>query len=580
MKPRCTICNASFREKVDADLHAGMPATKVAKLWGFSPEAVRRHRSAHLTAKGDAKLEAKRRREREAKEKELADRAAALFADFETLLRHRDGFGLDTATPVQRAIARLSDGQPLDELAFDPEVIEAFGDPAEWPEPGQPPHEVGIICAVRTGKSLIAAAKAVYATQTVECFQLGPGEIPRVSVMSLRTDLADVLLDHIKGHIRESEVLKSLLISEDKDTIVLRHPTGRPIEIQVVAGSRAGSSVVARWCAGLILDEAPRMNGADSSVINFEDVVHATQGRLLPGAQIFYIGSPWVPSGPVYELVKVHFGKPSGERVICWARGPLMNPFWWTLERCADLERRDPIAYQTDVLAQFTVTSEGLFPPEILLPCIRSGERIIAPVDQGCYVAAMDPATRRDAWALVITRRDTDIVQVVYLRQWRGSPKQPLSPDTVLGEIRAICAAYRVFSVWTDQYSSDAIRDIAIGKGLGVMIETTTVLRNVQRFDHLHTLAATGRLDVPDDPDLVTDLKRVRKVATQNGVTIVMPRVAGRHCDYASALALAISRPVVGSMWADMIGVRQGIGALRTCPGLTDWGEMAGLQNW
>jgi hypothetical protein len=174
----------------------------------------------------------------------------------ERLLISPAAFGLTTASPLQRAVCRIIDGLPLEALSSCAEVRAAVGDIAMLPN--APPAEVLLLSGIRAAKSLIAAATAVRASQTCDLSGLGAGETPRVSVVSLTTDLAKVVFDHIVGNVLARPALKALLIGEPtSDIIVLRHPSGRPVEIKVVAGARAGASLVARWSAGCIFD-APR----------------------------------------------------------------------------------------------------------------------------------------------------------------------------------------------------------------------------------------------------------------------------------------------------------------------------------
>jgi hypothetical protein len=196
----------------------------------------------------------------------------------EALLTSRNGFALVTASPLQRAVCRIIDGLPLGELAARDEVRAAIGDVDALPK--APPAEVLILSGIRTAKSLSAAATAVRASQTCDMTGLGAGETPRVSVVSLTTDLSKVVFDHIVGNVLARPALRALLIGEPTaDALVLRHPSGRPVEIKVVAGARAGASLVARWSAGCIFDEAPRMIGSDDGVVNYDDCRAAVIGR-------------------------------------------------------------------------------------------------------------------------------------------------------------------------------------------------------------------------------------------------------------------------------------------------------------
>ncbi len=124
----------------------------------------------------------------------LPDLSALVAAmPLEFLLCDQAAFGLTTASPLQRAITRIADGRKLGALAHDPAVIDALGGPmaiAELACMTTRPREVAILSGIRVGKSLIAAALAVAWALTCDVSKLGPGEVPRVSIVSLTKDLA------------------------------------------------------------------------------------------------------------------------------------------------------------------------------------------------------------------------------------------------------------------------------------------------------------------------------------------------------------------------------------------------------
>lgn len=464
----------------------------------------------------------------------------------EALLTAPAGFGLTTASPLQRAVCRIIDGLPLGELANVPEVRAALIDVDSLPVTR--PTEVLILSGIRTAKSLTAAATAVRASQTCDMSGLGPGETPRVSVVSTALDQAKVVFDHIVGNVLARPALRALMIGEStSDSITLRHPSGRPVEIKVVAGARAGSTLIARWSAGVIFDEAPRMIGQGDGVVNYDDCRAAVVGRLLPGAQVISIGSPWAPFGPIYERVIERWGKPGADLVIVRAPAHHMNPVHWTPERVEKLRTQDPGVYRTDVLAEFSDPESSLFSSADLDKVTRPDPAELPREEGHSYAAAMDPATRGNAWTLVITTRkrvaETGRTRqvVVLARQWIGSKLAPLSADAVLREIADICRGYNVHDVRTDQFAADPLRDIARRYGLNVFEKTITQAVKVELFESMRTKLTEGDVELPPDPVLRSDLLSVRKRVTQSGITIELPRTSdGRHADYAPALALLL----------------------------------------
>lgn len=488
---------------------------------------------------------------------------ALACASLEWRLTDPLAFGLTTASPLQRAICRVADGRSLGELGQHPDVIRAFGGCVSL---GSKPVELTILSGIRSGKSLLTATLAVHWTQACDLTALGPGEVPRVSIVSLTKDLADVVFAHIVGRVQSSPLLRTLLVEPPgSDSIVLRHPSGRPVEIKVVAGARAGASLVARWSAGCIFDEFPRMTGEGDSVVNWNDSRDAVLLRLLPGAQVANIGSPWAPFGPAYAMVQEHWGKPSPRLVVVRAPAFAMNPVHWTPERVADAER-DPDVYRTDVLAEFATPEEALFSVEALEKSTRDAPVECAREAGLSYSAAMDPATRGNGWTLVVSTRRGKKKIVVLAREWLGSRHRPLNPAEVLVEIRDAVAAYGLDMVESDQHMGDALVALARDRGLRVHQWTLGQDEKTRRYLDIRTRLLSGEVELPAVPQLRTDLLHLRKRITQAGIAIVLPETSdGRHCDYAPSLMLSLSkwlddeRPAAKQEDAETVKAREAI---------------------
>ena len=431
---------------------------------------------------------------------------------------------------------------PLGELAQHQHVLAAIGDTRLID--GKKPRQIDILAGIRTFKSLFAAVLAVRASMVVDFSKLGAGEVPRFSILSITKDLAYVIFRHLIGNLLARPTLRPLLLEEPTaDTALLRTPSGRPMEIKVVAGARAGSSVIARWSAGLVNDEATRMLGQDEGVVNLTDTKAAVAGRLLPGAQEVNIGSPWAPFGPMYDEQIKHWKKPTPDIVVVRARADWLNPVWWTPERAEELKRTDPVAYQTDFLAEFADAEEAMYPVSVIEASTRREPIELSRETNHEYVAAMDPATRGNAWTLAIGTRTGRIKRVVLARQWQGSRLQPLKPGKVLEEIAALCRSYGLSWVYTDQWSADPLRELAQQHGLDLVVEDWTGPLRVAAHMALQAEMTEGFVELAPEPMLAKDLKVVRKKVTQNGLAIELPQTSdGRHADYAAAVAKLFHR--------------------------------------
>lgn len=500
----------------------------------------------------------------------------------EDILTSPNGLSLTTASPLQRAICRLSDGQPLGELWRRREVRRALGaperdDPVTGPPPPPPevaPQIMGVFCGIRGAKSTMAAGKAIATSQNCrtsfrsgdEVIELGAGDMIEVPVLAPTKNRAQAVMNHLLKNIQRSPYLASLLYCPPTaDTVTLRHPTGRPVAIRITALSKHGQSVVGAWVAGAVFDEAPLMGGESDSVANLEESLGAIQGRLLEGGQIWLIGSPYAPFGPVYDLDQKHFGKPNPGVIVVRAPAPAMNPVFWTP---AELEKRrktmSPRRWRTDVLAKYSEPEESLVSLADLERATRKigkdGSPDLPPQKGIQYVAAMDPGMRSNAWTLIILGCHgvggpggmQPLYSVAVARQWVGTKDRKLQPATVLREIADLCATYNLDTVHSDQYQIDAMADLAQslrddeGAALGLnIVETNINAKNrIKMAEAVVFCLEMGTLELPTDRLLRSDLLAARKRVTQNGVTLYLPKSGdGRHCDYVPALMLALAHP-------------------------------------
>lgn len=462
--------------------------------------------------------------------------------DLEQLLVSPHGFGLTTATPLQRGICRVADGKPLGDLAKHPHVLEGIGDTSAIVER---PSELYIVSGSRVGKTLFAAAVAFHATQTVDVSALGPGDEPRIPILSLDKDKAKACYLHLVNTLRARPELAKLIVREgrnelDAPAVWIRSPSGRAIMVCVAAGKAAGNAVVSYFLAGVIFDEFCKMHGSSDAVVNFEDSRKNSLGRLLPGAQLIGIGSPWAPMGPAYNAVSEHHGRPTRALVVVRARGRHMNPYWWNDARIARLPAD---VLRTEEEALFLDPEEALIASVELERSLRKAPLELPAEKGGDYAAAMDPATRGNAWTLVIAGRRNNKRVIVFAKQWKGSKTKPLKSREVLAEIAQHCRAYGLTSADTDQWAADPLREIASEFDLSLVEQPSTQAAKTKSYLRMRQLFSDNEVEIPDQADLVADLRAVRKRVSQSGIEIILPKTSdGRHCDYAPSTVLALRR--------------------------------------
>jgi len=464
----------------------------------------------------------------------------------ESLLRHPQAFGIDTASALQIAIARAIDGRDIgDEIWKCPEVVRGFG--GKRPRAGPSPSVFVILAAIRCGKSILSAAKAIVASQSVDMRHLKSGDEVRIPILAPTMDAARQTFTHLAATILASPFLKSLLVEPPANEVVwLKHPSGRSVEIVVTALAKYGVTLTSRWMASCIFDEAPRMVGVEDGRKNLDDAMRAVALRILPGGQILLPGSPYAAFGPIYDMVQARFGQPGKDLVIVRGAGPDLNPGHWTPET-VEAARHWP-SFRNDVLAEFDDPDDAIFRASEVDAAMRSAPIAAKPKRGVSYVCAMDPGARASAWTVVIVgQTELGKFQVSQARQWRaGRNTGRMDPRLVLREIKDICAQYGVTDIHTDQFSADALQALAQDIGLNLFCHSIDAESKWSMAMAIRTSLEDGSLELPPTRELREDLVRVKKkyVASSSRPTVHLPTSGdGRHCDFFTALGLAMINP-------------------------------------
>ena len=471
---------------------------------------------------------------------------------FERLMMAEECFGLTTATPLQRALFRVSGGEELGKLWDNPVVRAAFGH--VMPPPGVIPKVMCLTAGIWSGKSKWAAGRVLFASQTVDLSKTVAGDEIRIPIVSTEKDTAGAVFTHLVENLQQKPALRPLMLGNPtKDAVWLKHPTGRAIEVKVTALSRYASTMVGRRLAEVVYDEAPRMVGEADGVKNLTEAIRAVRGRILPGGMITLPGSPWAPYGPVYDLVQEHFGKPSEDVCVVRGAGPDMNPIIWTPEKVAYVQRTDPRAYRTDVLGEFADSEDAMFASLEVEAAMRKSPRVLPPKPRHYYSAAMDPATRGNAWTLMVLECSGDDdagrprYSVAMATQWKGSKSKPLKATAVLAEAADMLRPYGVDTIVTDQHQVDTLSEIADGLGLMLVEHAFNRENRFEMAERARIMISERRLELPPDPQVRRDLVATVRKVTQNGVTLHLPNTGdGRHADYVPTLCLVLEHAPPG----------------------------------
>lgn len=272
----------------------------------------------------------------------------------------------------------------------------------------------------------------------------------------------------------------------------------------------------------------------------------------FPNRKLIGISTPWNKQGLLYKFYSAGTRGsklPSaaarreyeGVLVLHGPTGLMQNPIVTRtyLEREA---ARDAKAFERECLAQFQDSISGFLPSELVAAATVPGLKFLGPLPRPLYVAAIDPAFRRDAFAFLILHLDeANRIIVDRIERWEGGHSQ--TPREILGVIASICRTYGIGVLYSDQYQFEALSNIAQEFGLSILQVPFSASSKAELYGNLQQLFYQRRIQLLDNEELLKELRQLERTVTEGGVVqIAAPR--GCHDDLATVLAIAAQQAI------------------------------------
>lgn len=468
----------------------------------------------------------------------------------------------------QRVALKSFYGAPLDPDSYDPygfneiEVWSRFqgwgqadylgypgsGGPFEplIPYPGKEFPEVWIIGGRRIGKTDVFASSDVAYEAVCGGHEeyVRKGQPAMIALIAQDLRMARYSLHFVKAAIESSPVGYKLIKNVTADTIELHngvHVCCVPPTLKAIRGYAIPVAV---------LDEVGVWYQESDSANPDYEIYRALKPAQLqfPFRKIVGISTPWNKAGLLYrffsagtEGAKLPSGKKEyqGVLVIHSTTAGMANP----IVTRPDLEQdfnRDEANFARESLAQFQDSISGFIPTILVEKATDYGVAVRPPQPGLTYVAAIDPAFRRDAFALTIVHNQEGTVFHDYSQRWIGTQAEPLSPALILDEMIPILKAYGLMMVYSDQYHLESLQQLFLERAITMIGEPYTGQNKSAKYGNLQQLFFQGRIRLLDNADLCREVKQLeRKLAPSGIVHVEAP--AGQHDDLASTLCLAVS---------------------------------------
>jgi hypothetical protein len=233
---------------------------------------------------------------------------------------------------------------------------------------------------------------------------------------------------------------------------------------------------------------------------------------------------------------------------------------WLEAARVEEQQRAlPPFMFERLYLGRWSESDDRLSTLDDLRQCVQL-DGSLPPVFHCDYVIGVDIGIKHDRTAVAVCHADivddateTGVrgVRVVVdrLERWRGTPAEPVRLRDVEVMVAELARAYRA-QVLCDPWQAIEMMQTLNEQGVHVLEHTFTADSHARIATSLYNLIRSHNLWIPDDPDLLEELARIRLKESLPGMLRV-DHEPGRHDDQAIAIGMAASwliekRPWIG----------------------------------
>jgi hypothetical protein len=403
-------------------------------------------------------------------------------------------------------------------------------------------HREGVLIAGRRfGKSLhVAVPIACYAAVFQKYENLRPEERPTIVCLGPTKDQSEIVHRGIVGVLKNSPFRALLPLMPRREKLALKNGT----DIVVMKNDlRSVRGFAIPLC---IAEEAAFWRSEDDPTVNpAEEILASVRPALLqfPRGRLLLISSPWSKSGPIHTAwaQRAEREDPLVMRMTSQQGNPTLNPELLAAERA-----RDPERYEREINAEFLDAASALLPSDALEACIAKGRWEMPPKPGVSYVAGLDVAFRSDWFGFALAHADGERVAVDLVRSWKPKPGKAIQFAPVMEEIINVCKHYGCRDAFSDQVANEVIKQRLATEAINLEQVSTLGRRASGIYSTLRAKVLAGQIDLPDNPELIGQLRRLEIVRTSGGGERC--EASSGHDDVAIAAALAIHQCVAQPM--------------------------------
>jgi hypothetical protein len=376
-------------------------------------------------------------------------------------------------------------------------------------------REITVLAGRRSGKTgKIGAPVGLY--EAFRDHRIPRGERACVVLIAPTIAQAEIARDYMYNGILSSPILSARVAKCRKNEIMLKS------RITILCCACSSISLRGMAVVAAILDEVSFMRNEQTSVHCDEDVLAALRPAMItfPESKLIKITTPHAKRGVVWNEYR---RRPELNYPVWQLSTTEMNPTV-SAELLEQERERSLENFKREFLAEFTDNVVSWIEPEVLDACSVQGRKELPRVNDGTYVAAVDPAFKQSDFGLAIAHRTSGgLIVLDYVARWTGTKKAPLGFERVCREIADILRGYGINEVQGDQYAAAAIQQEFLKLGIRYREKTFNRQTRPQLFNNLKHLLLQRKIELLDQPELLQQLRALEEYKMADGGIDIRP---------------------------------------------------------
>jgi hypothetical protein len=444
-----------------------------------------------------------------------------------------------------------------------PSLLEALDDPRLLgagfsPHPRQrelaetiEAHRLTVACCGRRfGKTRMASAAALHNLLLVpELDELvARGERRYAVSVANNTAQARLFVEHAASIVKASPELARELVSETVDALEFRG--GR-----VLAGFPCTARGGRGWpISFLVLDEFAHAyeieEGGPATAQRLWAAMRPSTAQFRELGRTVVISTPAGSDGKFAELYAQALGGELAGAAAFHAptsTNPLIDRDYLAAEEVA-LGHDD---FRREFGAEFLAGGASFIEASRIRDVVADWREAL-PTDGVDWVLAFDAAFASDPAAVaVVGRSPLGRTRLIcgYTQRWlppksrrrlrRSRDEDTRLIESVIADVAAVASRFRA-RVIVDQHLPGVVVNEFAKHGVHATVRAWTAESRTQAAQAVRARIYTQRIELPDDPQLIAELSRLRTKYRAGSATVEIPKVGDSHCDVAVALLAAV----------------------------------------